>query len=137
MRLATIACPPSGHLLWAICAQFGLLWSLRNPNRQRRRPSSPKSDVGAEKDREDGGGDDETATCLGFAPSGCSWSLVAPGPSTLWAVDVEGRVWVHVYTDGVVDACCCDETEESGCKWTFVTAPRVRDISCSPDGKVG
>ncbi|KAL5107478.1 hypothetical protein TcWFU_002673 [Taenia crassiceps] len=119
-RLQFVAAAPEsdGRQLWAICADFGLMWRLERFEKS------------------------VQWYCLGFAPSGAAWHLLAPVSSRcLWALDVDGQLWVHL-----VDSCgstvVVTETRSESregrevVNWIKVASPRVSDISCSPDGKV-
>lgn len=119
-RLQFVAAAPEsgGRRLWTICADFGLLWRLEQL---------------------------ETSVrwcCLGFAPSGAAWRLLAPvSPCCLWALDVDGALWVHLVSScGSAEVATEEEAENTEgremANWIKVASPRVSDISCSPDGKV-
>ncbi|KAM3182961.1 hypothetical protein ACTXT7_011290 [Hymenolepis weldensis] len=122
-RLHYVAAAPVSSVLklWAICADFGLLWQQESALSDQRRSS-----------------DQLKWRCLGFSPTGSAWYRLAPvSGRILWALDVDGRLWVYLAdqqasTDNEKSA----EEERSVVNWIKVTAPRVSDISCSPDGKV-
>ncbi|CDS39457.1 locus tagral vesicular transport factor p115 [Echinococcus multilocularis] len=119
-RLQFVAAAPEsgGRRLWTICADFGLLWRLEQ------RETSVRW------------------CCLGFAPSGAAWRLLAPvSACCLWALDVDGALWVHLVSScGSAEVATDEEVENTEgremANWIKVASPRVSDISCSPDGKV-
>lgn len=92
-------------------------------------PPSPlqQAAVGGEAE-----GTGTTWSCRGFAPLGGSWQAVAPGLESLWAIDCEGRLWMHIYYGD-------DDANGEGvlARWTCIAAPRVSEVSCSPGGEVG
>ncbi|VDO01066.1 unnamed protein product [Rodentolepis nana] len=122
-RLHSVAVASNSSVLklWAICADFGLLWQQESALSDQCRPS-----------------DQLKWHCLGFSPTGCAWDRLAPvSESILWALDVDGKLWV--YLEGQQAS---EDDEKSGegegpvVNWIRVAAPRVSDISSSPDGKV-
>ena len=99
-----------------VCADFGLLWQV---------------ELNSTSSRWD---------CLGFAPSGAAWRLLAPSSANcLWALDIDGRLWVH-FTPLSSSSQTVEEKGKMGerkvAQWIKVSSPRVSDVSCSPDGKV-
>ncbi|VDM30369.1 unnamed protein product [Hydatigera taeniaeformis] len=112
-RLQFVAAAPdsSSRGLWAVCADFGLMWRLELCGRSVR------------------------WCCLGFAPSGAAWHILAPvSARCLWALDVDGQIWVHMVNSCNPAEPVTEETTEV-VNWIKVASPRVSDISCSPDGK--
>ncbi|KAM7542051.1 hypothetical protein Aperf_G00000002431 [Anoplocephala perfoliata] len=121
-RLHCAAAAPESNSthLWAVCAEFGLLWQSELKLRGRHY-------------------DQLTWRCLGFSPTGAAWHRIAPvSARCLWGLDVNGRLWVHLTEQRTTSAeqRKAVEDERLAVDWIKVTSPRVSDISCSPDGKV-